>query len=191
MEKYYIQYSYGEQEGPLDFENVKNLVLFGDINEDDKFWDDKRNEWISVSDFSEFKEVFELKKNKSLEEKTGGKKIILLVDDDANILGLLKDVFENNYSVLTARDGLTALKIIHRRIPSVVLLDVMLPRLSGHMVLKRLRADKKTKNLPVIMLTAKSTAADKLLGIELSANEYIPKPFDIAAVEETVAKFCK
>ncbi|MBN1383273.1 MAG: response regulator [Elusimicrobia bacterium] len=190
MEKYYIQYSYGEQEGPLDFENIKSLILIGDVKEDDKLWDDKKNEWVDVSGFEEFKEALELKKNSSQEEKYADKKIILLVDDDASLLGLLEDMFEEDYTVLTARDGLTALKIIHRRIPSVVLLDVMLPRLTGHMVLKRLRADKKTKDIPVIMLTAKSAAADKLLGIELSANEYIPKPFDIEVLEKTVKKFC-
>lgn len=189
MKKYYVQYSYGEQEGPLDFKNVSDLILLGDINEEDSVWDDEKTEWRSIVSFDEFKESLLLKKNAAQKETKDKKHTVLLVDDDANILGLLKDLFEYDYNVLTAGDGLTALKIIHRSSPSVIVLDVMLPRLSGFAVLKRLKSNEKTKNIPVIMLTARGGADNKLLGIELSADEYIPKPFDITEVKKAVEKF--
>ena len=189
MKQYDIQYSYGEQEKPLGLEDIKGLVLFGDVNQQDKIWNDGTSEWVFIGEFPEFKEALEKRKKIVSEELHLAKKNILLVDDDANILGLLKDLFKEKYSVETASNGMDALKIIHRRKPDIIVLDVMMPRLSGFEVLKRLKMNKDTENIPVIMLTAKGSDENKLLGISLEADEYIPKPFDISNLEKVVKKW--
>ena len=189
MKQYDIQYSYGEQEKPLGLEDIKNLILNGFVNEQDKIWKDEISEWVSIIEFPEFKESFEKSKKIIAEESLQNKKNILLVDDDANILGLLKDLFKEFYNISTASNGMDALRQIHRKKPALIVLDVMLPRLSGFEVLKRIKMNKDTENIPVIMLTAKDSGEHKLLGISLEADEYIPKPFDISNLEKVVKKW--
>lgn len=192
MKEYYIQFSYGEQDGPLNFEDVKKLISAGDVNESDKIWQDEKSEWIPVAEFQEFKELLiKSKEVLSREQLSSAKKEILLVDDDANILGLLKDIFSHNYDVRCASNGVDALKLIHRKKPALAILDVMLPKLSGFEILKRLKSSNDTKNIPVIMLTAKGSGEDKLLGISLEADEYIPKPFEVSELERKVEKWLK
>jgi len=175
----------------MGFEDVQGLILFGDVNQQDKIWKDETSEWVSIGEFPEFKIAFEKRKKIVSEELRFIKKNILLVDDDASILGLLKDLFKEKYGVETASNGMDALKLIHRRKPDIIILDVMLPRLSGFEVLKRIKMNKDTENIPVIMLTAKGSDENKLLGISLKADEYIPKPFDISNLEKVVEKWLK
>ena len=136
-------------------------------------------------------EIGEKSKKIIAEESLQNKKNILIVDDDAKILGLLKDLFKEFYNISTASNGMDALRQIHRKKPALIVLDVMLPRLSGFEVLKRIKMNKDTENIPVIMLTAKDSGEHKLLGISLEADEYIPKPFDISYVEKVVKKWLK
>ena len=103
---------------------------------------------------------------------------ILAVDDDDSIRDLLTiQLKRNGYEVLTAADGQEALE----KAPEVdfILLDLMLPKLDGYEVCRRLKASKRTAGIPVIMLTAKTEEIDTVLGLELGADDYIAKPFSL------------
>ena len=111
------------------------------------------------------------------------KQRILLVDDDPNISHLVKLYLEKEgYAVTEAARGDTALERFQKEPPALVLLDVMLPGLDGLQVLREIR---KTSKTPVIMLTAKDETFDKVLGLELGADDYITKPFE---TKELVAR---
>ncbi|MBA3423930.1 MAG: response regulator [Rubrobacteraceae bacterium] len=101
---------------------------------------------------------------------------ILLVDDDAALLEVTSIVLASEgYKVLTAEDGTEALRVVGREKLDLVVLDVMLPRVSGFEVLQKIREQ---SDVPVVMLTAKSQSVDKVVGLELGADDYITKPFD-------------
>lgn len=103
------------------------------------------------------------------------KRRILIVDDDVKIVELLQLYLEKEgYSTLVAYDGFTALSLARQKRPDLVLLDLMLPVMDGLDVCRILRAE---SNIPIIMLTAKTTEADMLLGLDLGADDYINKPF--------------
>ena len=104
------------------------------------------------------------------------KQRILLVDDDANILRLVEMYLtKEGFSVVTAVDGIKASQQFKANPPSLMLLDVLLPGMDGWQVLREVR---KASNIPVIMLTAKDDTFDKVLGLELGADDYIVKPFE-------------
>ena len=101
---------------------------------------------------------------------------ILLVDDDAALLEVTSIVLASEgYRVVTAEDGPEALRILGREGLDLVVLDIMLPRMSGFEVLKKMREH---SDVPVVLLTAKSQSVDKVVGLELGADDYITKPFD-------------
>jgi len=101
---------------------------------------------------------------------------ILLVDDDAALLEVMTIVLSSEgYRVVTATDGAEALREVERNRLDLVVLDVMLPRISGFEVLKKIR---EKSDVPVVMLTAKGQSVDKVVGLELGADDYITKPFD-------------
>lgn len=105
---------------------------------------------------------------------------ILVVDDDKNICELLKLYLENDgYSVFVANDGQEAVNLFQAKAPELVLLDIMLPKMDGWQVCREIR---KTSNAPIIMLTAKGETFDKVLGLELGADDYVTKPFDAKEV---------
>jgi len=102
-------------------------------------------------------------------------KTILVVDDEPKIVDLARDYLEYaGFAVRTAGDGPAALDAVQRHHPDLVVLDLGLPGLDGLDVTRRLRHD---SNLPVIMLTARDDELDKLLGLELGADDYLTKPF--------------
>jgi two-component system alkaline phosphatase synthesis response regulator PhoP len=105
---------------------------------------------------------------------------ILVVDDEENILELIKFNLEaNNYKVITAADGIDAVKLAKSEVPDLVLLDLMLPKMDGNDVCKEIRKDNSISTMPIIMITAKSEELDKILGLELGADDYITKPFSV------------
>lgn len=105
-----------------------------------------------------------------------GKLRILLVDDDPNIVQLAKMYLEKEgYEVDTAGRGDTAVEIFRKNPPGLILLDIMLPGMDGWEVCREVR---RTSNIPIIMLTAKGETFDKVLGLELGADDYIVKPFE-------------
>ena len=103
---------------------------------------------------------------------------ILVVEDEADIADLLRHVFtREGFQVGVAHDGLTALEALRRETPDLVVLDWMLPELSGIDVLKELRTREETRAVPVILLTARREEIDRVLGLELGADDYVTKPF--------------
>ena len=104
-------------------------------------------------------------------------KKILVVDDEEAILDIIKfNLVKEGYSVAVARDGDEALSKTYTVEPDLVLLDVMLPKMNGYKVCEKIR---ESYNMPIIMLTAKEDEADKVLGLELGADDYITKPFGV------------
>lgn len=103
---------------------------------------------------------------------------ILIVDDEENLRNGLKDNFEfEGYEVLTAEDGLSGYEVINKNQLDLIILDVMMPKLSGTELCKKIRKD--GNNTPVIFLTAKGEEIDKVLGLELGADDYVTKPFSL------------
>lgn len=101
---------------------------------------------------------------------------LLLVDDEKNIIDLAKLYLENEgYKTHAARDGQAALEAFHAYKPDLVVLDVMLPVFDGYEVCRRIRRESET---PIIMLTARDTDVDKIVGLELGADDYLTKPFN-------------
>ena len=101
---------------------------------------------------------------------------VLVVDDDRNICELIRLYLEKEgFSVVLAYDGQSAVELFKENTPSVVLLDVMLPKMDGFQVCREIR---RISNIPIIMLTAKGETFDKVLGLELGADDYMVKPFE-------------
>jgi two-component system alkaline phosphatase synthesis response regulator PhoP len=106
------------------------------------------------------------------------RKNILVVEDEKDIIEVLRYYLEkDNYRVHVAEDGFTALEIAEKVVPNLIRLDLMLPRLDGTEVCKRLKADERLRDIPIIMLTAKAEEADKVRGLETGADDYVTKPF--------------
>ena len=108
---------------------------------------------------------------------------ILVVDDDRSIVKVLTAYLElSGYQVLPAYDGEMALQILRRERPDLLILDVMMPGRDGHEVTNLVRADKSLAATPIIMLTARVEDTDKIVGLELGADDYITKPFNAREV---------
>ena len=108
------------------------------------------------------------------------KQTILVIDDEKDILKLLQyNLEKEGYSVLTAKTGEEGLGLAQGKMPNLVILDLMLPGIDGFEVCKLLRAQKKTESIPVLMLTAKNSEVDQVVGLELGAADYIAKPFSV------------
>jgi PleD family two-component response regulator len=118
---------------------------------------------------------------------------VLVVDDDVDIARFIEvNLRLEGFDVLVAHDGEEALAVIAERMPDLALLDVMMPRLDGVELCRRLRSEPLTASLPVIMLTAKNLSVDKVVGLTAGADDYIIKPFDtlelVARVRSTLRR---
>ena len=110
-------------------------------------------------------------------EENLGKKTILIVDDEKTIVDMLVyNLQKEGYNTLEANDGEEAVKIALNEKPDLVLLDIMLPKMDGLAVCKRIR---QTLNIPILLISAKDEEIDKILGLELGADDYITKPFSV------------
>ncbi len=117
------------------------------------------------------------------EEINQEQKTILIVDDEQPIREILVyNLEKEGYNTIEASDGITALNIALEQYPDLILLDIMLPKMDGLSVCKRI---KNSYNVPILMLTAKDGEIDKILGLELGADDYITKPF---SVRELIAR---
>lgn len=106
------------------------------------------------------------------------KTLILVVEDDTDILRLVTHNLKSaEFDVLTAQDGYAALSLAKKHLPQLVILDLMLPGLDGFEVCKELKRSPATKNIPVLMLTARGEEVDRVVGLELGADDYVVKPF--------------
>ena len=104
---------------------------------------------------------------------------ILVVDDDREVVRLMKAYLEKvKYEVLVAYDGETALHILRREKPDLILLDLMLPDRDGYEITRLIKRDPALERIPIIMLTARVADADKITGLELGADDYVTKPYN-------------
>jgi len=107
-------------------------------------------------------------------------KRILIVEDEKDIAEAIEyNLAKEGFRVLKAYDGRKGMKIAQERLPDLLILDLMLPGMDGLDVCKTLKSDPKTSDIPIVMLTAKSEELDKVLGLELGADDYITKPFSM------------
>jgi two-component system phosphate regulon response regulator PhoB len=106
------------------------------------------------------------------------KERVLAIDDEPDLLELIEvNLKAAGYEVLTASNGKDGLEMARQRVPELIVLDVMLPELGGLEVCKSLRRDPATREVPILMLTARATEIDRVLGLELGADDYVTKPF--------------
>ncbi len=119
-------------------------------------------------------------------------KKILIVDDEQDIVESLKFVLEvANYTCYCAYNGEDGLKVAKELMPDLIILDVMMPKINGYKISRLLKYDKKYKDIPILMITARSQEEDKQIGEETGADEYITKPFDLDDVVRIVDKYLK
>ena len=105
---------------------------------------------------------------------------ILVVDDEEHILELISfNLTNNGYKVIKANNGIDAVRLAIEEKPKLILLDLMIPDKDGYDVCREVRSNSEIRNIPIIMLTAKSEELDKILGLELGADDYITKPFSV------------
>jgi two-component system, OmpR family, alkaline phosphatase synthesis response regulator PhoP len=110
------------------------------------------------------------------------KKNILVVDDEKDIVDLLSyNLSKEGFAVITARNGKEALEKVKQK-PELIILDVMMPEMNGLQVIQELKKDKKTASIPVLLLTAKSSDTDEIVGLEVGADDYIVKPVKIGKI---------
>ena len=119
-------------------------------------------------------------------------KKILIADDEQDIVESLKFVLEtNDYICYCAYNGEDALRLAKEIMPDLIILDIMMPKINGYKISRLLKFDKKYKDIPVLMVTARSQEEDKLIGEETGADEYITKPFEIDELVKKVDKYLK
>ncbi len=105
----------------------------------------------------------------------------LIVEDEPSLVELIRyNLIKEGYEVAVAADGEEALLTIDERLPDIVLLDWMLPKLAGIEVARRLRSKPSTRNLPIIMLTARAEETDRIRGLDVGADDYMTKPFSMS-----------
>ena len=115
---------------------------------------------------------------------------VLVVDDLQSELEKISHLLQDaGISVVQAQDGEEAIQRIHQDLPDLVILDVIMPRVNGFEVIRELRDDEKTKNLPIIICTQKNTDIDKIWGMEIGADAYVTKPFDSQQLLNIVQRF--
>jgi len=112
------------------------------------------------------------------------------VDDEPDLVETLRFPLEmEGYQVLVADNGEMGLNLARKERPDLIILDLMLPKLDGYKVCRLLKFDERFKEIPVLMVTAKTQEKDRLLGKETGADEYITKPFDIEQLLEKVKAY--
>jgi DNA-binding response OmpR family regulator len=105
-------------------------------------------------------------------------KRILIIEDDRDIIELVRyNLEQEGFSLSAVRDGLLGLEQVKKSPPDLLLLDIMMPRLSGLEICKAIRRDEKLNRLPILMLTARGDESDRVVGLELGADDYVTKPF--------------
>ena len=119
------------------------------------------------------------------------KRKILVVDDESRMRKLVRDfLVKQNFEVLEAGDGEEALDVFYKNKDiALIILDVMMPKINGYKISRLLKYDAKYKNIPILMVTARSQEEDKLIGEETGADEYITKPFDLDEVVKKVEQY--
>jgi DNA-binding response OmpR family regulator len=121
-----------------------------------------------------------------------GQKKILVVDDEVDLVETIRFPLESEgFTVLVSYNGEDALNQARTENPDLILLDIMLPKLDGYKVCRLLKFDERYRNIPILMLTAKTQEKDKTIGMETGADEYITKPFDMDELLEKIKAYLK
>ncbi len=137
--------------------------------------DGEKSDEISVSDSG----------STNFDYTVSPKSIVLVADDNADMRSYLKRILAKDFIVETVADGESALEFINKKLPDLVLTDVMMPKLDGYQLLDHLRKDPKTKTLPILLLSARAGEEARIEGLNRGANDYIIKPFN---AKELIAK---
>ena len=117
-------------------------------------------------------------------------KKILIVDDEKDIVETLSFMLKaKGFECICAYDGEIGLSMAKNETPDLVILDVMMPKINGYKICRLLKFDNKYKDIPIIMITARSQDEDKIIGEETGADEYITKPFEFSEVLEKINKY--
>jgi two-component system phosphate regulon response regulator PhoB len=112
---------------------------------------------------------------------------ILIIEDERGLTDVLTyNLQREGYDTIVAHDGQEGLRKAQTHLPDVILLDLMLPRLSGLDVCRELRAGERTRNVPIIMLTAKAEETDHVVGFSLGADDYVTKPFSVKVLMQRI-----
>ncbi len=112
-------------------------------------------------------------------DKKAEKKLkVLIADDDRNVLNIIRDSLDSEFQILEAVNGKEALGMVFAEAPDILILDVMMPDMDGYKVCEEMKKHDSTKDIPIIILSAKTTVEDKLTAMELGIDDYIVKPFD-------------
>ena len=147
----------------------------------------KKNEKISNSEISRILGIPEDEVAQRIERFSDKRSKILLVDDEIDTLLPLKRSLEvEDYIIVGAGNGPEALIKAKTEIPDIILLDLMMPEMDGYEVCEKLKKDPITKNIPVIMLTAKDAVRDKVKGLDIGADDYVTKPFNLNELKARV-----
>jgi two-component system response regulator MtrA len=121
-----------------------------------------------------------------------GRSLVLIADDDADILLLVKAVLERSgHEVVTVSDGAEALASVRARKPDLAVLDIAMPEVDGLEVLRRLRADATTSDLPVVLLSARAEETEVERGFAMGASAYLKKPFGLRELTDRVAELLR
>lgn len=113
---------------------------------------------------------------------------LLVVEDDKEIRKYLKEIFGREYQVIEAENGVKGLELVIRELPDCVITDVMMPEMDGIELCKKIKTNNKTCHIPVILLTAKTAIEQRIEGLEVGADSYIPKPFNVEHLRTRVRK---
>lgn len=147
----------------------------------------EENPGITTKEISERLSVTESQVKEVLESMSDTRQKVLIVDDEMDALVALKVALETEgYNVVEAKDGYEAIEKVHSEIPDLILLDLMIPGIDGFEVCRQLRSDPTYSHIPVIMLTARGEIDDKVEGIELGADDYVTKPFNLKELKARI-----
>jgi two-component system alkaline phosphatase synthesis response regulator PhoP len=148
----------------------------------------KQNEMISNSEISHLLGISEKEVEAVIRNISDSRSKILIVDDEMDMLLPLKKSLEiENYVVIDAYNGKEAIEKANTELPDLILLDLMLPEIDGYEVCDQLRKESNTKNIPIIMLTAKDTVREKVRGLETGADDFVTKPFNLKELKARIS----
>jgi len=182
MKGYLVKFKMtGEERENVSKGEIIEMIIKKELLYDDLIWDKEKNWWIKFAEHSEFSKYF---------KEIKGKRKILVIEDEDALREFISDYFiEKNIDVVTAKNGKEGIYTARKELPDLIVLDIILPELSGWDVCKEIKKDERLKKIPVIMLTANSHPEHNLLGKSLGAVEYITKPFSIEELDEVVSKY--
>jgi two-component system alkaline phosphatase synthesis response regulator PhoP len=147
----------------------------------------EENPGITVKMISEKLSIPVNQVEKVLDSMSDTRQKILIVDDEMDALVSLKVALEaEGYNVVEAKDGHEAVDKVYSELPDVILLDLMIPGIDGFEVCRLLKSDEMYRHIPIIMLTARNEVDDKVEGIELGADDYVTKPFNLKELKARI-----